>query len=127
MTILFYLKIRKGTVAFSDISSSYSGSLVEGYVNNYKFEIEKMGVKVEEARLIRKEELIDEKIGCSEIDFSCIDAPEWIYFTSYWTETPFSNEKVWRVNNKGEFGDYQHFNYNALGVRPVIVVSKFLF
>ena len=60
---------RKGITAFSSFEqkgenySSYEGSIVEGYVNDYKTIIEsEYGVEVEEARLIRKDELENEKI-----------------------------------------------------------------
>ena len=122
---------RKGTTAFSSFEqkgenySSYEGSIVEGYVNDYKTIIEsEYGVEVEEARLIRKDELENEKIGCSSADYTCEGAPEWIYSTSYWSASADDTSDVWYVLS-GAYFDNNYSDYdNDFGVRPVIIISK---
>ena len=106
--------------------NDYSGSLVEFYVNNYKLLLEsKFDIKVADARLITKEELISEKIGCSESNTTCKDSPyEWIYSTSYWTQSTYLTY-LWYVYSHGFFGNFANYETDyAFGVRPVIVISK---
>ena len=106
--------------------SDYSGSIVEEYVNNYQIKLENnFGVDVSEARLITKEELIDQNtFACSDIDKSCSNTPyNWIISTSYWTGTPNSSTCIWMVS---DYIDFNCLNYDSKvsGVRPVIVISK---
>ena len=102
-----------GTTAFSSSSqkgtnySDYSGSIVEGYVNNYKTYLTNMGVDISSARLITKAEL--EKLGCSEDDWSCSDAPSWVYSTSYWSGSAIVTDYVWRVISRAYFGRHRLF------------------
>jgi len=113
-----------GTTAFSNDSTTYSGSIVEGYVNNYKTILEEdYGVDVVEARLITKDELTDEKIGCSEADNSCSTAPDFIYSTYYWSGSAYDADFVWTVSSSGVLGS-NYFSSNGCGVRPVIIISK---
>ena len=113
-----------GTTAFSNNSSTYAGSIVEGYVNNYKTILEAdYGVDVVEARLITKDELI-ETFACVELDM-CSDKYPWIYSTSYWSETARDTDYVWTVVSNGRFVDYNSYsNDSNFGVRPVIIISK---
>ena len=116
-----------GSTAFSNSGSSYSGSIVEGYVNNYKTILEsEYGVDVLEARLITKSELVSKKIGCSDVNYTCSNAPSFIYSTTYWLGSAYDANSVWRVRNGGDFNyryDYEYY----IGVRPVIIISKSLF
>ena len=119
-----------GTTAFSSASqkgtnySDYSGSIVEGYVNNYNSYLITQGVTPIEARLITKDELIG--LGCSEDDYSCSAAPSWVYATSYWSGSAIVTYDVWRVHSYSDF-DYGGYNFDDLfGVRPVITISRFL-
>ena len=127
-----------GTTAFSSVSqkganySSYNGSIVEGYVNNYKNIIEtNYGVDVVEARLITKEELTDSNtLKCSEDSYSCLNSSyPWIYSTSYWSGSAYDTDAshVWRVASNGDFIFSGYSNDQAVGVRPVIVISKSVF
>ena len=118
-----------GVTAFSNSSGSYSGSIVEGYVNNYRNILETdYGVDVVEARLITKEELINEQtFNCIE-DQSCLDNYPWIYGTSYWTQSSrsgaFGDDEVYAVYSDAEFSAYHYgINNNSFGVRPVIEIS----
>ena len=113
-----------GTTAFSNNSSTYAGSIVEGYVNNYKTILEAdYGVDVVEARLITKDELI-ETFACVELDM-CSDKYPWIYSTSYWSETARDTDYVWTVVSNGRFVDHNSYsNDSNFGVRPVIIISK---
>ena len=136
-TMLGYVSgqtIRNGTTAFSSSTqkgtnySDYSGSIVEGYVNNYKTILESdYGVDVVEARLITKDELVN-TFGCSESELTCTGSTcPWIYSTSYWSGSAYNSNDVWLVNSDGSFviNDFYRDRHN--GVRPVIVISKSLF
>ena len=79
--------VRKGTLQYSTTNYWYNDGLIQKYgssypayiydsnsnlyiyVEKYKVYLESMGVFVEEARLIKREEL--EELGCSVEDFSC--------------------------------------------------------
>ena len=117
-----------GTTAFSSASqkgtnySDYSGSIVEGYVNNYNSYLITQGVTPIEARLITKDELIG--LGCSEDDYICSSAPSWVYATSYWSGSADDPFIVWYVTSDTGFGDYSYNDVYNFGVRPVITISK---
>ena len=127
--------IRKGTTVFSSEEehgtnySDYNGSIVERYVNAYKeiLEGEEYGVPVVEARLITKDELESEDIGCDSSNHTCNDAPSWIYSTTYWTGSAFVDNSVWFVYGNGTFHDRNYHFGDGNGVRPVIIISKSLF
>ena len=127
-TMLGYVSgqsIPNGTTAFSNTNSTYAGSIVEGYVNNYKTILEEdYGVDVVEARLISYDELTDsETFACVMYDY-CSDKYPWIYSTSYWSGSAYYTNYVWLVYSNGYF-DISNFNDdNNYGVRPVIIISK---
>ena len=128
-TMLGYVSrqsIRNGTTAFSNKNSTYEGSIVEGYVNNYETILESdYGVDVVEARLITKDELTSDEIGCSDTDYTCTGSTyPWIYSTSYWSGFAFNSVNVWRVYSDGSFGRYSYDGGINFGVRPVIIISK---
>ena len=127
-TMLGYVlgqSIRNGTTTFSNTNSTYAGSIVEGYVNNYKTILEKdYGVDVVEVRLISYDELTDsETFACVEYD-SCSSKYPWIYSTSYWSGSANNTDYVWYVFSNGYFGYNNYYDGNRFGVRPVIIISK---
>ena len=110
-----------GTVAFSYTGPYYSGSIVEGYVNDYASYLKGIGANIEEARLISRDEL--ESLGCDSLNITCVGAPSWVYSTTYWTGEVFDPYNVWLVNSLGLF-DGDTFDYDfAIGVRPVVIIS----
>jgi hypothetical protein len=122
-----------GTVAFANENkhgtyySDYSGSIVEEYVNNYKTILESdYGVDVVEARLITKNELTSEDIGCSAGEWTCTTSEHaWIYSTSYWSGSADITDYVWYVCRNGNFNDFGSYDDDdGFGVRPVIIISK---
>ena len=115
-----------GTTAFSNTNSTYEGSIVEGHVNNYKTILEAdYGVDVVEARLITKDELTSDEIGCSDTDYTCTgSAYPWIYSTSYWSGSAFNTDSVWIVYGGGTFYGSTYRLDSRFGVRPVIIISK---
>ena len=127
-TMLGYVSgqsIRNGTTSFSNTNSTYAGSIVEGYVNNYKTILEKdYGVDVVEARLISYDELTDsETFACVEFGM-CSSKYPWIYSTSYWSGSANNAYSVWGVLSDGNFGRCNYDYGNYFGVRPVIIISK---
>ena len=117
--------IRNGTTAFSNTNSTYEGSIVEGYVNNYKMILEAdYGVDVVEARLITKDELTDsETFAFVEYNY-CSDKYPWIYSTSYWCGSAYNANSVWIVRSDGYFVDGGYSSDVGFGVRPVIIISR---
>ena len=117
-----------GTTAFSSDSqkgtnySDYSGSIVEGYVNNYNSYLITQGVTPIEVRLITKDELVN--LGCSEADYSCSEAPSWVYATSYWSGSAYDGNGVWHVHSGTYFGFGGYSSDSDFGVRPVITISR---
>ena len=117
-----------GTTSFSSDSqkgtnySDYSGSIVEGYVNNYNSYLITQGVTPIEARLITKDELIG--LGCSKDDYSCSEASSWVYATSYWSGSPIPTDHVWAVYSRGDFIYGYYIDDFIYGVRPVITISR---
>ena len=123
-TMLGYVpgqSIINGTTAFSNTNSTYAGSIVEGYVNNYKTILESdYGVDIEEARLITYDELSNTTtFAC---DIICSDKYPWIYSTSYWSAG--NANSLWGVGAQNGFFGEPYSNDNTFGVRPVIVISK---
>ena len=116
---------RRGTTVFSNTNSSYAGSVVEGYVNNYKEILEsEYGISIIEARLFSKAELESEDIGCTVTGWTCSAAPSFIYDRSYWIAAAKDASNVWFVHSNATFY-YQSYSMKSYcGVRPIIVISK---
>ena len=122
----------KGTTVFSSEEqkginySSYNGSIVEGYVNNYKNILEsKYGIDIKEARLISKNELMSSEIGCDSS--YCSKAPYWIRSSVYWLSNSSNEERIYFLNNINNGYCYSTAWYSDKhvgGVRPVLVMSK---
>ena len=113
-----------GVTVFSNTGSTYAGSIVEGYVNNYKSLLEtNYNIDITEARLIRKEEVASSPFLCEDFG-RCSNTYSWIYSTSYWTESNYESKYVCYVRSDNYFAD-ETFSVNyQFGVRPVIVISK---
>ena len=116
-----------GTTPFSSESqkgtnySDYVGSIVEGYVNIYKTKLEGLGVIINSASLIKKEEL--ETLGCSLSSYSCSSAPSFISSASYWSKSAYNDTMVWYVESNGSHYNCINYYYIArFGVRPVITI-----
>ena len=133
-TTVFSSDSKKGT-NYSD----YSGSIVEGYVNNYELYLKNIGINPLETRLILKEELTN--LGCDE-DLKMCEDNSFIYSTAYWTGSQYDYNDGWQCRYDGkivdcptvtiwtvcfdEYGkfDGSFFNVEDFGVRPVITISK---
>ena len=72
-----------------------------------------------QGRLIKYDELTD--LGCSSS--SCSSSPAWVYQTSYWSGSAYSDSAVWRVWEGGGL-NHDVFGTGGNGVRPVIEISK---
>ena len=55
-----------------------------------------------EVRLPRDEDI--EFLGCTKNGYDCESAPEWIYSTSYWLETPYNNTSSYITNVSRRMG-----------------------
>lgn len=112
-----------GTTAFSsDGSTVYSGSLVEGYVNNYRTYLESFGINIVSARLITYDEMI--ALGMTIAEEVYFGDYDWLFLTSYWTETSAGSIAVWSMNasNSEYFWTFPAEYNHSLGVRPVIEI-----
>ena len=123
--------------------NDYSISVIKEYVDEYATKLAELDGEVTTTRLITKEEL--ESLGCDPNKYSCkagynykgnaedptfAGAPEYMYTTSYWTSSPDEehDEYVFHVDYFGHFGgSHNVYGDGALGVRPVIEISKSLF
>ena len=99
-----------------------SNSNIYNYIENYKTYLKYQSIKIEEARLIKTEEL--KSLGCSIDNRSCDDAPSWIYATSYWSGMASLNIGVWTVLSDGRFERTRYDTNNYVGIRPVIKILK---
>ena len=133
---------RYGTTAFSSTNYWYDGSALKSeygtsypayvydsnstlynYVESYRTYLESQGAEIEEARLIKYEELT--ALGCSSSSMSCSSAPSWVYATTYWSGAVSGVIHVWMVGSTGSFKrDFHYTDDYVLGVRPVIVLKS---
>ena len=117
-----------GTSLKSQYGTSYptyvydSNSNIYNYIENYKIYLESQGTEIEEAYLIKKEEL--EALGCSKssVFFSCLTAPSWVYSTWHWTGTAYNDTYMFTVVDNGALEPYLYSS--TIGIRPVIVVKS---
>ncbi len=119
------------TVQFANSSkhgnkmNSYTGSIVEGYVNNYVTILkERYNVEVT-GRLITKEEL--ETLGCDSSKYTCSEAPAYIYSNTYWTSSPRDgkDDTVWIMYGYVSTSFFSNYTVDRdYGVRPVIEIDK---
>ena len=102
-----------------------SNSILYSYVENYKSYLEGFGVTIEEARLIKSQELAE--LGCDFSKTTCSGAPSWVTLTTYWTgsaNTLYSAGQLYVVYNSQRFYNNTYSFQLRMGLRPVIVISK---
>ena len=87
-------------------------------IENYKSYLEQYNIPISSARLITLEELV--ALGCDKDNYTCINAPSWVYTTTYVSGTANTNTSMWTVNSNASFDD--EFIYHDYGVRPVIEI-----
>ena len=105
-----------GTYVYDSRSTLYN------YVENYKVYLESYGAAVEEARLIKVEELV--ALGCNSSSYSCKSAPSWVYSTSYWTGNFFNENFVNSIFGGGSYIASSEYGYDiGHGIRPVITLT----
>ena len=121
-----------GTTVFSSDSkkgtyySDYSGSIVEGYVNNYKNYLSSIGVTANNARLITYDEV--SSLGCvfEVVQGVCESKYDWVDLVGYWTGSAYSSETIINISIDGLI-DETPYSASGRGVRPVITISKSYF
>ena len=118
-----------GTTAFSDTSTMYTGSIVEGYIDDYSNYLSSLGVTLIDSRLLNVEEACS--LGCdlaeSPVGFegSCRSAPSFVYSTSYWVISGTSSVLgELGIISGGSVGVKNILEDSEYGVRPVITISK---
>ena len=96
-------------------------SIPYNHIIDYRVYLNNNGLRTKNLRLIKSEEL--ESLGCSMSNWSCTDAPSWVYSTSYWTGTAKDYNYIWRVDTGGYFACNSFNNYFDVGVRPVVEIA----
>ena len=98
-----------------------SNSTLYSYIENYKVHLQNLGATINEARLIKLEEL--NSLGCSHVNNWCGSAPSWVYATTYWTGTASSTTDIMYVDIGKVFKSYSYNMNMSYGVRPVIEID----
>ena len=118
----------KGTTPFATEEyhgsdySSYVGSIAELYVNNYKNFLIGDNINVLDARLLCLDDLY--ALGCSATDKNCINAPIFLFNTSFWLSNFSGIEYVQAFRSDGKFSPARYSGLTNNGIRPVIKVTK---
>ena len=110
-------------------STSYTGSLMESYVNEYVSTLNSLyfdNERIVAGSGITKAEL--EYLGCNSSTSTCTSSSyPWLYSTTYWSMSPNDSSLIWRVNTTGSYVTRNAMtNTNILGTRPVIEISSSL-
>ena len=114
-----------------DTSSSYSTSLLKGYVEDYATLLNNTYGTNVTGDAITADEI---KSLCNLTDFgTCDNTYPWVYTTSYWSRSALEIDGeedmdfVCFVASDGDFGVDSYGNRACYGVRPVIVISESAF
>ena len=88
-------------------------------IENYKTYIERLGINVETARIIKLSELME--LGCTPADGFC--PYQWLFNTTSWTGTAYDGTYVHTLTSNGFLArSARHLDY-VTGVRPVLEIS----
>ena len=99
-----------------------SNSVTYNYTKSYEDYLISLGARDIEARLITYEELY--ALGCDWENYTCIDAPKWVYSTSYWSGSAYDDVSVYVVlRNVNQLNNYLPTYKAYFGVRPVIEID----
>lgn len=107
-----------------DTLSSYEGSVIEEYVNNYAVQLQSMGVNVVSSGLLHQDDIVN-IFGCDTIEGSCVNSQySWVYSTSYWYLGDSCDvDEAYSMLSDGDFSNGMKCTSKQFrGVRPVIVV-----
>lgn len=132
--------LQNGVVSFSNFyaNSSYSGNVIEGYVNNYINKLNGLNAGLNSTGgLLKKadvERIVNNNVGLGIENISSHANSlgyDWLYSTSYWLETSYNMYSVWNITNDGKiqfdavcpFGGACNKGHRY-GVRPVIKISS---
>ena len=101
---------------------NYNNYSVAKYVEEYITKLKEIGAPSNiTGRLLTYNEV--STLGCDSNNYSCENAPTWVYETSYWLGSASFTYNVWGVSSSGYFGNDGFYYDNYIGVRPVVVVS----
>ena len=100
-----------------------SNSNLYELVQNYKIYLKNtLGKTSVEVRLITYEELTG--LGCTKNNWTCKNAPSWVYSIDYWTASAFNDGNVHFVYSSGSLDACNFDDSWHLGLRPVITILK---
>ena len=126
-------QLSSGVTVFSSSSqkgtnySDYTGSIIEGYVNNYKNKLEEIyEINVIEAGVLSRNEVETGIFNCASDLNLCKYKYPWLFAPSYWTNTPSTTSPATKISMWLSTKFIEHnYDFDGLaGVRPVIVLPK---
>ena len=107
----------------SDIINTEKTDMNNQSSTNKESYLEENNVVIDNIRLLMYEEALT--LGCNE--GSCVSAPSWVYYSTYWTGSVASDSgDVWCITTTAEFKGSKYTNADR-GIRPVIEISKSYF
>ena len=118
---------RIGTTPFSSADvkgtnySSYRGSIVEDYVEEYVQYLSDEYDATVSGGLITKYEIMS--LCNLTVSGTCANTNPWVYTTTYWSGSPGNTSGVWGVRSNGDFYGNSYSDARYSGVRPVITIS----
>ena len=112
---------------FSGAEFDTPGFSVAYYVEEYRELLENYGVSIKDSRILTYAEVTDSSIGCNAGTQSC-PSQSFIHNTTFWLGSASGVNGIWYIRSDGLFTyDNSATTYaggSAVGVRPVIVISK---
>ena len=100
---------------------NYNNYSVAKYVEEYITKLKEIGAPSDiTGRLLTYNEV--STLGCDSNNYSCENAPTWVYETSYWLGWANGNYIVWVVVSNGRLDHGHFYDGDGVGVRPVVVV-----
>ena len=119
-------RTKYGNVRFSYSGTSYSQSLVKGYIDDYVALLNSTHGTSITGDAVTADEI---KSLCNLTGSgTCANTNPWVYTTSYWTGSVYGSAgNVWHVYSYGNFNGVHYGTDSMFGVRPVIIISESAF
>ena len=115
-----------GVTKFANIGTSYSASIVKGYIDDYAALLNSTYGTSITGDAITADEI---KSLCNLTEQgTCSNTYPWVYTTSYWTGSAYDTWlPMWVVSSDGGLEIAGFDNGESYGVRPVIIISESAF
>lgn len=120
-------KVAPYVAVVSPGNDAYENSTRQTYAHEYGDKLaESLNIEVIDSELLTKTQLGN--LGCvfdTESSGSCLDAPEWVYSTSYWTAVEPSTGGSIGIESNGAIDN--DIGMDRFGIRPVITIHPSYF